>query len=65
MKEECKTIRAIETSRPRWSVRSTVLSDELKEDENLHNKLKSSDQANISDEQESNIGNAFQGKMQG
>ena len=65
MKEECKAIRAIETSRPRWSVRSKVLSDELKEDENLHNKLKSSDQANISDEQEFNTGNAFQGKMQG
>ena len=41
------------------------LSDEMEEDEDLHNKLKSSDQANISDEQEFNTGNAFHGKMQG
>ena len=30
------------------------LNDEMEEDEDLHNKLKSSDQANISDEQEFN-----------
>ena len=33
------------------------LSDEMEEDEDLHNKLKSSDQANISDEQEFNAEN--------
>ena len=38
-----KAISAIETLRWRWIVRSNVLSDELKGDEDLHNKLKSSD----------------------
>ena len=50
----CKAINAIETSRQRWIARSKGLSDEMEEDEDLHNKLKSSDQANISDEQEFN-----------
>ena len=45
--------------------RSKGLSDEMEEDEDLHNKLKSSDQAHISDEQEFNTGNAFQGKCEG
>ena len=38
-------------------MRSNVLSDELKGDEDLPNKLKSSDQANMSDEQEFNTEN--------
>ena len=36
----CKAISAIKTLRRRWIVRSKVLSDELEEDEDLHNKLK-------------------------
>ena len=62
----CKAISAIKTLRRRWIVRSNVLSDELKGDEDLHNKLKSSDQANISDEQEFNTENKhFRGKCKG
>ena len=65
-KEMCKAISAIKTLRRRWIVRSNVLSDELKEDEDLHNKLKSSDQANISDEQEFNTENKhFREKCKG
>ena len=52
-----KAISAIETSRRRWILRSKGLSDEMGEDEDLHNKLKSFDQANISDEQEFNAEN--------
>ena len=61
----CKAISAIETSRRRWILRSKGLSDEMEEDEDLHNKLKSSDQANISDEQEFNAENTISGKMRG
>ena len=61
----CKAISAIKTSRRRWIVRSKGLSDELKGDEDLHNKLKSSDQANISDEQEFNTENKHFREMQG
>ena len=45
----CKAISAIKTLRRRWIARSNVLSDELEEDEDLHNKMKYDHM--ISDEQ--------------